>query len=58
LISIMSGYPFEDSYGYARAVRVGDRPDLQPSKAMRTSGAIATVADALGETGAELRHVV
>ena len=20
----MSGYPFEDSYGYARAIRVGD----------------------------------
>ena len=22
--SIMSGYPFEDCYGYARAIRVGD----------------------------------
>ena len=47
--SIMSGYPFEDSYGYARAVRVGDHggttarpPVLEGDVYMQMSGAIAT----------------
>jgi enamine deaminase RidA (YjgF/YER057c/UK114 family) len=66
--SISSGYPFEDAYGYARAVRVGDQvfvsgttarpPQLDGDAYMQMIGAIAIVAAALGEAGAELRHVV
>ena len=67
-ISISSGYPFEDTYGYARAVRVGDQvfvsgttaraPDLDGDAYTQLKNAIATVAAALDEAGAELRHVV
>ena len=63
-----SGYPFEDTYGYARAVRVGDQVFVSGTTAradhldgdayMQMMAAIATVAAALGEAGAELRHVV
>jgi enamine deaminase RidA (YjgF/YER057c/UK114 family) len=63
-----SGYPFEDTYGYARAVRVGDQvfvsgttargSDLDGDAYQQMTAAIATVAVALGEAGAELRHVV
>jgi enamine deaminase RidA (YjgF/YER057c/UK114 family) len=66
--NISSGYPFEDVYGYARAVRVGDHvfvsgttaraPQLDGDAYQQMMGAIATVAAALGEAGAELRHVV
>jgi enamine deaminase RidA (YjgF/YER057c/UK114 family) len=66
--SITSGYPFEDSYGYARAIRVGDHvfvsgttaraPALEGDAYVQMSGAIAIVAEALAEAGAELRHVV
>jgi enamine deaminase RidA (YjgF/YER057c/UK114 family) len=66
--NISSGYPFEDVYGYARAVRVGDHvfvsgttarpPCLDGDVYRQMKGAIATVAAALGEAGAELRHVV
>lgn len=66
--SISSGYPFEDEYGYARAVRVGDQvfvsgttarpPYLDGDAYEQMKGAIATVATTLGEAGAELRHVV
>jgi len=66
--SITSGYPFEDSYGYARAVRVGDHvfvsgttaraPALEGDAYVQMSGAIAIVAEALAQAGAELRHVV
>jgi enamine deaminase RidA (YjgF/YER057c/UK114 family) len=66
--SVMSGYPFEDSYGYARAVRVGDHvfvsgttarpPALEGDAYIQMLGAIATVAEALADAGAELRHVV
>ena len=65
---ISSGDPFEDAYGYARAVRVGDQifvsgttargPDLDADTFAQLTCAIATVAAALGEAGAELRHVV
>lgn len=64
--SITSGYPFEDSYGYARAVRVGDHvfvsgttaraPALEGDAYVQMSGAI--VAEALAQAGTELRHVV
>ena len=63
-----SGYPFEDAYGYARAVRAGSQafisgttargPHLDGDTYTRMTAAIATVAAALGEAGAELRHVV
>jgi enamine deaminase RidA (YjgF/YER057c/UK114 family) len=66
--SILSGYPFEDVYGYARAVRVGDHvfvsgttarpPHLDGDAYKQMTAAIATIAAALGEAGAELRHVV
>ena len=63
-----SGYPFEDVYGYSRAVRVGDQVFVSGTTArahhlegdayQQMIAAIATVAVALGEAGAELRHVV
>jgi enamine deaminase RidA (YjgF/YER057c/UK114 family) len=66
--NISSGYPFEDTYGYSRAVRVGDQvfvsgttaraPHLDGDAYRQMTGAIATVVAALGEAGAELRHVV
>jgi enamine deaminase RidA (YjgF/YER057c/UK114 family) len=66
--SISSDYPFEGTYGYARAVRAGDQifvsgttarpPHLDGDAYVQLKGAIATVAAALGEAGAELRHVV
>ncbi len=66
--SYSSGYPFEDTYGYARAVRVGNQVFVSGTTARghhldgdaytQMMAAIATVALALGEPGAELRHVV
>jgi len=63
-----SGYPYEDVYGYARAVRVGDQIFVSGTTARahhldgdayeQMMAAIATVAAALGEAGAGLRHVV
>lgn len=66
--TISSGYPFEDTYGYARAVRVGQyvfvsgttarAPHLEGNAYEQMIAAIATVAAALREVGADLRHVV
>ena len=66
--TIASGYPFEDAYGYARAVRVGDlvfvsgttarSPFLDGDAYVQMTGAIKTIAAALNEAGAEIRHVV
>jgi enamine deaminase RidA (YjgF/YER057c/UK114 family) len=66
--NVPSGYPFEDSYGYARAVRVGDfvfvsgttarSPLLEGDAYAQMTGAIKTIAAALDEAGAALRHVV
>jgi enamine deaminase RidA (YjgF/YER057c/UK114 family) len=66
--SFSSGYPFEDAYGYSRAVRVGNQIFVSGTTARahhldsdaygQMIAAIATVAAALGEAGAELRHVV
>jgi len=66
--NISSGYPFEDEYGYSRAVRVGEHVFVSGTTAraaqldgdayQQMMGAIATVTAALGEAGAELRHVV
>jgi len=65
---ISSDYPFEDEYGYARAVRVGGHvfvsgttarpPHLDGDVYRQMMDAIAVIAAALGEAGAELRHVV
>ena len=59
-----SGYPFEDVYSYARAVRVGDHvvvsgttarpPHLDGDAYQHITSAIAMVAKALGEAEAEL----
>jgi enamine deaminase RidA (YjgF/YER057c/UK114 family) len=66
--TVSSGYPFEETYGYARAVRVGDQvfvsgttarpPHLDGDAYTQLAGAIETVAAALKAAGAELRHVV
>lgn len=66
--TVSSGYPFEEIYGYARAVRVGDQvfvsgttarpPHLDGDAYRQLVGAIETVATALKAAGAELRHVV
>jgi enamine deaminase RidA (YjgF/YER057c/UK114 family) len=66
--NVASGYLFEDVYGYARAVRVGDQvfvsgttarpPHLGGDAYQQMTSAIATVAAALDQAGAELRHVV
>ena len=66
--NVSSGYPFEDVYGYSRAVRIGNQifvsgttardRDLDGDAYQQMVAAIATAAAALGEAGAELRHVV
>jgi enamine deaminase RidA (YjgF/YER057c/UK114 family) len=66
--TIGSDYPFEDTYGYARAVRVGNQVFVSGTTArgsylaadaeVQLADAIATIAAALGDAGAELRHVV
>jgi enamine deaminase RidA (YjgF/YER057c/UK114 family) len=66
--SISSGYLFEDTYGYSRAVRVGDQvfvsgttaraPHLDEDAYKQMMGAIETVAASLREVGAQLHHVV
>ena len=63
-----SGYPLEDTYGYSRAVRIGNQifvagttardHHLEGDAYNPMIAAIATIAAALGEAGAELRHVV
>ncbi len=66
--AITSGYGFEQTYGYARAVRVGNQvfvsgttarpPHLDGDAYRQLAGAITVVAAALAEAGASLRHVV
>ena len=66
--NISSGYAFEDSYGYSRAVRVGNQvfvsgttarpPQLDGDAYLQARAALALIADALAETGAGMRHVV
>lgn len=63
-----SGYAFEDTYGYSRAVRVGNQvlvsgttaraPDLGGDAYVQAKAALAIVASALAETGAGMQHVV
>ena len=66
--NISSGYAFEDSYGYSRAVRVGNQvfvsgttaraPHLDGDAYLQARAALALIADALAEAGAGMRHVV
>lgn len=66
--NVSSGYAFEDTYGYSRAVHIGNQvfvsgttaraPDLDGDAYVQAKAALAIVARALAETGAEMRHVV
>ncbi|TWD80862.1 enamine deaminase RidA (YjgF/YER057c/UK114 family) [Kribbella amoyensis] len=66
--NISSGYAYEETYGYSRAVRVGDQifvsgttaraPHLDGDAYEQAQAALATVADALAQAGASLEHVV
>lgn len=66
--NVSSGYAFEDTYGYSRAVRVGNQafvsgttagaPDLGGDAYVQAKAALAVVASALAETGAGMQHVV
>lgn len=66
--TIYSGYPFEETYGYSRAVRVGNQvfvsgttargSDLKDDAYTQARAVLRIVSDALAEAGAELRHVV
>jgi len=65
---IASGYPFEDEYGYSRAVRVGNQvfvsgttarpPHLDGDAYTQARVVLELVGDALAQAGAELRHIV
>ena len=65
---ISSGYAFEDTYGYSRAVRVGDQvfvsgttarpPHLDGDAYLQAKAALAVIADILAEAGAGMQHVV
>jgi enamine deaminase RidA (YjgF/YER057c/UK114 family) len=66
--NVSSGYGFEDTYGYSRAVRVGDQvfvsgttarpPQLDGDAYVQAKAALAIIADALTQTGAGMQHVV
>lgn len=66
--NVSSGYAFEDTYGYSRAVRVGNQifvsgttaraPDLGGDAYVQAKAALAILASALAETGAGMQHVV
>ncbi len=65
---IGSGYPYEEEYGYARAVRAGDQvfvsgttarlPELDDDAYVQMRAALRIVEEALARAGAEVRHVV
>lgn len=67
-LTISSGYPFEDTFGYARAVRVGDHVFVSGTTARETDldraaydqacCVLEIVADALAQAGSGLHHVV
>jgi|SRR3954470_6156124 enamine deaminase RidA (YjgF/YER057c/UK114 family) len=67
-VRIESGYPFEKTYGYSRAIRVGDfvfvsgttarPPELGADAYIQARAALAIVAAALVEAGAQLSNVV
>lgn len=66
--NISSNYPFEDAYGYSRAVRVGNQvfvsgttaraPHLDGDAYVQAKAALALIADVLAEAGAGLQDVV
>ncbi len=66
--TVRSGYAFEDTYGYSRAVRAGDMVFVSGTTARdealrgnayeQTRASFAIVADALGQVGAALPDVV
>jgi enamine deaminase RidA (YjgF/YER057c/UK114 family) len=66
--NISSGYPFEDTYGYSRAVRVGNQvfvsgttarpPQLGGDAYVQAKAALAMIAEALAKAGAGMQHVV
>jgi enamine deaminase RidA (YjgF/YER057c/UK114 family) len=65
---IASGYPFESTYGYSRAIRAGNLifvsgttarvPDLEGDAYVQAKAALSIVAAALSEAGATLDSVV
>lgn len=67
-VLIGSGYPFENAYGYSRAIRAGNHvfvsgttarpPDLDGDAYAQARGALNIIAAALAETGAQLSSVV
>jgi enamine deaminase RidA (YjgF/YER057c/UK114 family) len=66
--NVSSGYSLEETYGYSRAVRVGNQvfvsgttarpPHLEGDAYVQLKDAIRTVGASLADAGAELRHVV
>jgi enamine deaminase RidA (YjgF/YER057c/UK114 family) len=66
--NISSEYAFEDTYGYSRAVRVGNQvfvsgttarpPHLDGDAYLQTKAVLAVIADVLAEAGAGMQHVV
>ena len=63
-----SGYPFEETYGYSRAVRVGDHVYISGTTARgllleadayeQTRAILGLIEGTLAEAGAQMRHVV
>lgn len=66
--SFTSGYPYEDTYGYSRAVRVGEQvfvsgttargSALEADAYVQARAVLEIITDALAEAGATLQHVV
>lgn len=66
--NISSGYAFEDTYGYSRAVRVGDHVYVSGTTARgaalrndpfaQARAILSLIEAALAEAGASMRHVV
>ena len=66
--TVTSGYPFEDEYGYSRAVRVGNQvfvsgttarpPHLDGNAYVQAKAVLMLLGDALAQLGADPRHVV
>jgi enamine deaminase RidA (YjgF/YER057c/UK114 family) len=65
---VASGYSFEGTYGYSRAVRAGNlifvsgttarAPDLDGDAYVQSRAALAIIAGALAEAGAQMEDVV
>ena len=63
-----SGYPYEETYGYSRAVRVGEQVFVSGTTArgealdgdayVQAQAVLEIVTDALAQAGAASRHVV